>query len=304
MRALITGSRGFVGGYLRPELEKHGYEVIGLDLMPGAGTIQADLLDSARMIELIRELTPDAVFHLAGQADVAKSWKTPQKTFELNVIAAVNLMEAVRQEAPAARMVLVGSSDQYGSLGAAGESVREELETRPQSPYAVSKKAQEEMAKVYAKAYGMHVCMTRSFNHAGAGQRLGFMIPDFASGVVKVEKGLAKSVKVGNLTSKRDFTHVKDIARAYRLIAERGQPGEVYNVGSGTVYSGQEILDKLCAMAACPIPVERDPARMRPSDTPVIRCDHSKLTAHTGWVPETPLEVILRDALEDWRRRL
>lgn len=304
MRALITGSRGFVGGYLRPELEKHGYEVIGLDLMPGAGTIQADLLDSARLIQLVKELAPDAVFHLAGQPDVGLSWKSPKKTMELNVIAAINLMEAVRQEAPAVRMVLVGSSDQYGSLGRAGESVSEALETRPQSPYAVSKKAQEEMARVYAKAYGMHVCMTRSFNHAGAGQRLGFMIPDFASGVVKVEKGLAKSVKVGNLTSKRDFTHVKDIAQAYRLIAERGQSGEVYNVGSGTVYSGQEILDKLIALAHCPIPVEQDPTRMRPSDTPVIRCDHSKLTTHTGWEPEIPLEVILRDALEDWRGRL
>lgn len=304
MRAIITGSQGFVGGYLQRELETNGYEVIGLDLVAGDKTVQADLLDGDNLKALLSELTPDAVFHLAGQPDVGLSWKSPKKTMELNVIAAINLMEAVRQEAPAARMVLVGSSDQYGSLGTAGESVSEALETRPQSPYAVSKKAQEEMARVYAKAYGLHVCMTRSFNHAGAGQRLGFMIPDFAYGVVKVEKGLAKSVKVGNLTSKRDFTHVKDIARAYRLISERGQSGEVYNVGSGIVYSGQEILDKLIALAHCLIPVEQDPTRMRPSDTPVIRCDNSKLTAHTGWVPETPLEVILRDALEDWRRRL
>lgn len=304
MKALITGSQGFVGGYLRRELEENGYEVIGLDIQPGEKTVQADLLDSGVVNKLIAELKPNAVFHLAGQADVGKSWKIPQKTVELNVIAAVNIMEAVRLVVPETRIVIVGSSDQYGNLGAAGESVNEALETHPQSPYAVSKKAQEEMAKVYARAYGLHICMTRSFNHAGEGQRLGFMIPDFASGVVKVEKGLAKSVKVGNLMSKRDFTHVKDVARAYRLIAEKGHPGEVYNVGSGTVHSGQEILNKLISMAKCPIAVEQDPARMRPSDTPIIQCDHTRLTIHTGWEPEIAIDDILREVMEDWRKKI
>ena len=182
--------------------------------------------------------------------------------------------------------------------------VSETLETRPQTPYAVSKKAQEEMAVVYARAYGLHICMTRSFNHGGAGQREGFMIPDFAAGIVRVEKGMAQSLKVGNLTSKRDFTHVKDVVRAYRLIAEKGRPGEIYNVGSGTVHSGQEILDKLCALASCPIPVEQDPAKMRPSDTPVICCDHGKLTAHTGWESKIPLDIILWDVLNEWREKL
>lgn len=304
MRALITGSQGFVGGYLRQELEANGYEVTGLDLVAGEKTVQANLLDGDNLKTLLSELRPNAIFHLAGQPDVGLSWRIPQKTFEINVIAAINLMEAARIAAPDARMVLVGSSDQYGSLGAAGESVSETLETRPQSPYAVSKKAQEEMAKVYARAYGLHICMTRSFNHAGPGQRLGFMIPDFASGVVKVEKGLEKSVKVGNLTSQRDFTHVKDVVRAYRLIAEEGHPGEIYNVGSGTVHSGQEILDKLISLANCPIPVERDPSRMRPSDTPIIRCNHTKLTEHTGWEPEINIDTILQEVLEDWRNRI
>ena len=304
MRVLITGSQGFVGGYLRRELEQNGYEVIGVDICPGERTVQADLLDGPRLTQLIGELKPDAVFHLAGQADVARSWKIPQKTVEINVIAAVNLMEAVCLAAPQARMVLVGSSDQYGNLGEAGKLVSETVETRPQTPYAVSKQAQEEMAQVYARAYGLHICMTRSFNHGGAGQREGFLIPDFASGVVRVEKGMAKCLKVGNLASKRDFTHVRDVVRAYRLILEKGHSGEIYNVGSGKAHSAQEILDKLLAMAACPIPVEQDPAKVRPSDTPVICCDHSKLTAHTGWEPEISLDVTLRDALGDWRGRL
>lgn len=303
MRALITGSQGFVGQYLRRELEENGYEVVGLDVQPGEGAVQADLLNPEQTKAAVERAKPDAVFHLAGQADVAKSWKIPQRTMEINVIAAVNLMEAVRAFDPSVRMVLVGSSDQYGNLGEAGRLVSEDLAAHPQTPYAVSKKAQEEMARVYVRAYGMNICMTRSFNHGGAGQRLGFLIPDFASGIVKVERGEAKSLRVGNLTSRRDFTHVRDVARAYRLIAEKGQPGEVYNVGSGVTWSAQEILDKLCAMAVCPIPVEQDPARMRPSDTPVICCDHTKLTTDTGWVPQIPLEDILSDTLCDWRER-
>ena len=292
MRALITGSQGFVGRYLRQELEESGYEVVGLDIQPGEGAVQADLLNPEQLAAAVRQAEPDAVFHLAGQADVA-----------MGIIAAVNLMEAARAFNPSVRMVLVGSSDQYGNLGEAGRMVSESLATHPQTPYAVSKKAQEEMARVYVRAYGMNICMTRSFNHGGAGQRLGFLIPDFASGIVKVERGEAKSLKVGNLTSRRDFTHVKDVARAYRLIGEKGKPGEVYNVGSGVTWSAQEILDKLCAMAVCPIPVERDPARMRPSDTPVICCDHTKLTTDTGWQPQIPLEDILSDTLREWRER-
>jgi len=303
VRALITGSQGFVGQYLRQELEENGYEVVGLDLQPGEGTIQADLLNPEQLAATVRQAKPDTVFHLAGQADVAKSWKIPQKTVEINVIAAVNLMEAVRAFDPSVRMVLVGSSDQYGNLGEAGKLVSENLETNPQTPYAVSKKAQEEMARVYVRAYGMNICMTRSFNHGGAGQRPGFLIPDFASGIVKVERGEAESLKVGNLTSRRDFTHVRDVVRAYRMIAEKGMPGEVYNVGSGVTWSAQEILDKLCEMAVCPIPVEQDPARMRPSDTPVICCDHAKLTDDTGWEPEIPLEIILTETVEYFRKK-
>ena len=301
MRALITGSQGFVGQYLRRELEANGYEVLGLDLQPGEKTVQADLLDPEQLAQAIRRAEPEAVFHLAGQADVARSWRIPQKTVEINVIGAVNLMEAVRLYSPGVRMVMVGSSDQYGNLGEAGQCVREALDTKPQTPYAVSKKAQEEMAQVYARAYGMHICMTRSFNHGGAGQRLGFLIPDFAAGIVQVERGEAESLRVGNLSARRDFAHVRDVVRAYRLIAEKGTPGEVYNVGSGVTYSAQEILDRLAEMASCPVPVEQDPAKMRPSDTPVICCDHSKLTRDTGWMPEMPLEIILRETLEWFR---
>lgn len=303
MRALITGASGFVGSYLRRELEANGYEVLGLDLTAGERVIQADLLKPEELAAAVEQVRPEVVFHLAGQADVARSWRQPQRTIELNVLGAINLMEAVRAFNPEVRMVVVGSSDQYGSLGGAGVSIREDMDAHPQTPYAVSKKAQEEMAKIYVRAYGMNICMTRSFNHCGAGQRRGFLIPDFAAGVVLVETGAADALRVGNLTSRRDFTHVRDVVHAYRLLAERGKAGEVYNVGSGVTWSAQEILDKLCALAGCPIPVEQDPAKMRPSDTPVICCDHGKLTRDTGWEPQIPIDVALREVLEEWRKR-
>ena len=301
MRALITGSEGFVGKYLRAEMEASGYEVIGLDLAGGDGTRRADLLDPSAADLLLAELKPDVMIHLAGQADVGKSWEIPAKTFEINVIAAIRLMDAMRRHCPGSTLVLVGSSDEYGSLREAGASVSEETPVNPMTPYAISKIAQEQMGRAYARAYGLRICMTRSFNHGGAGQRTGFMIPDFASGIVRVERGEAEAVCVGNLASKRDFTHVKDVVRAYRMIAEKGKSGEVYNVGSGKAYSAGEILDRLIAMAKCPVPVRQDPARMRPSDTPVILCDRTKLTRDTGWVPELGLDRILEDTLDYYR---
>lgn len=301
MKALITGSEGFVGKYLRAELEAHGYDVTGLDLAPGEKTVAVNLLEAEKVDALLKEMQPEVIFHLAGQANVGLSWKKPAMTMEINLVAAVNLMEAARKYCPGCAIVLVGSSDEYGNLKEKGQLVSEETPLQPVTPYAISKIAQEQTGQAYAKAYGMKICMTRSFNHGGAGQKPGFMIPDFAQGIVKVERGEADAVCVGNLSSKRDFTHVKDIVRAYRLIAEKGKAGEIYNVGSGKTYSAQEVLDRLIAMAKVPVAVKQDPARMRPSDTPVICCDHSKLTRDTGWEPEIPLDEILKDTLEWYR---
>lgn len=302
MRALITGSQGFVGGYLRRELEENGYEVTGLDLRTGEKALRADLLNLEQTAEMVCQAAPDVVFHLAGQADVGLSWRNPGRTFELNVIAAVNLLEAVREYEPRTKMVLVGSSDEYGSLGEAGQSVSEELELKPQTPYAVSKKAQEELARVYARAYGMNICMTRSFNHVGIGQPKGFVIPDLISGIVSVERKRSKVLLTGNLAASRDFTDVRDVVRAYRLIAEQGERGEVYNVGSGKTWNLQVLLDKLISMARCEIPVQKDPERMRPIDTPYVRCDPSKLRAATGWEPEIDIEQTLKEMMEYARK--
>lgn len=303
-RALVTGSLGFVGRYLREEMEEHGYDVIGLDVRKAEQTICGNLLDAEQTLETVRAVRPDIVIHLAGQPDVGLSWKEPQRTIQVNVLAALNLMEALRQTVPGTRLVLVGSSDEYGQLGQAGQDVREELALNPQTPYAVSKQAQEELAGIYVRVYGMNICMTRSFNHGGRGQREGFVIPDFASGVVRVEKGLQSCLRVGNLEARRDFTHVRDVVRAYRLIAQRGRTGEIYNVGSGQTHSAAEILKKMRSLAMCEIPVETDSARMRPSDTPVLRCNHEKLTRDTGWEPRYGIDEIVHEVLEEWREKL
>ena len=303
MRALITGSEGFVGKYLREELNQNGYTVTGVDIRPGEGTVTANLLNTDEVRNVLAEVRPEVIIHLAGQANVGKSWKSPQLTIDLNINAAVNLMEAAREFCPQASIVLVGSSDEYGDLRELGASVNEELPLRPMNPYAISKVAQENMGKAYAKAYGMRVCMTRSFNHGGAGQMPGFMIPDFASGIVRVERGEAVCVRVGNLSSKRDFTHVKDVVRAYRLIAEKGRAGEVYNVGSGTTYSAQEILDRLLSFSNVQVHVEQDPERMRPSDTPVICCDHTKITLDTGWKPIYSISEMLQETMDFYRSK-
>lgn len=304
MRALITGSQGFVGRYMREELEENGYETVGMDLQPGENTIQADLLNAGRLSKVVYEIRPDIVIHLAGQANAACSWKFPQRTMEMNVIGSINLMESVRALDPSIRMVMIGSSHQYGALGEKGKLVREDFELKPQTPYAISKTAQEEMARIYVDAYRMNICMTRSFNHCGAGQKEGFLIPDFAAGIVRVEKGFQPALRVGNLAARRDFTHVRDVVRAYRLIAEKGMAGEAYNVGSGKTHSAQEILDNLRAMAKCHVPVEQAPDKMRPSDTAVICCDYSKITKQTGWEPEISMEMILQEILEEWRVRI
>ena len=302
MRALITGSEGFAGKYLRAELENSGYTVKGADLAGGPETVGIDLTDSAAVEQMIGDVQPDVIFHLAAMADVGRSWREPQKTMQVNIISALNLMDAVRKTRPeGTRMLMVGSSDQYGNLGSRGDGVKESSGMRPGSPYAVSKRAQEDLAELYSESYGLWICMTRSFNHGGAGQRPGFMIADFARGIARIERGEQNCLMVGNLDSKRDFTHVRDVVRAYRLITEKGRPGEIYNVGSGRAWSGREILDRLISMAKVKPEVKQDPARMRPSDTPVIRCDPGKLEKDTGWRPLLLIDDILRDTLDYYR---
>ena len=300
MKALITGSRGFVGRYLLDELITNGYTTFGIDIISDEHATIVNLLDRTAVKNYIKTVQPDVVFHLAAQAAIPYSWKEPQETFEFNIIGAINLLEAVRDEKPTCKVLIVGSADQYGATGSI-EFISEDVPLTPRNPYAVSKKAQEEFTLVYSKANDLGVYLTRSFNHCGPGQKLGFLIPDICHGIVQVERGVSPYLKIGNMEAVRDFTDVRDIVKAYRLIYEKGISGEIYNVGSGHGRKAQEILDRLLYMAVEVIPVTPDKERMRVSDTPVVICDNSKLQKHTGWVPIIPLEQTLKETLEYFR---
>lgn len=301
MKVLITGSAGFYGKHLCAEFENNGYEVIRCDLKAEDDIISMDIMDSDKVLSIISQHRPDVLVNMAGQANVGLSWKKPQLTVQLNTIGLINILEAVKVVNPSMRVIAIGSSDEYGNLKERGVNVTEDMPVSPMTPYAISKQAQEQFALLYNKNYGMNVCMVRQFNLGGAGQAKGFMISDFASGIVEIEKGQREFLSVGNLESARDFTHVKDACRAIRFIAEKGYTGEIYNICSGNTYTVQEVLDKLINMSNVEVEVRQDPARMRPSDTPVICGNHNKLTEHTGWKPEIGLDEIIKDALEFWR---
>ncbi len=304
MKALITGSSGFIGSHLAAELKTNGYEVVKCDLKSTDDTISMDIMDQEMIQRVLEVHKPDVVINMAGQANVGISWKKPQLTVQLNTVGLINILEAVRAVNPKIRVIAVGSSDEYGSLEERGANVTEDIPVKPITPYAISKQAQELFAQLYVRSYGMDVCMIRLFNLGGPGQAKGYMISDFASGIAEIEAGKKEYLFVGNLESARDFTHVKDACRAVRLIAESGHAGEVYNISSGTTHKAQEVLDKLVSMANKPIEVRQDPARMRPSDTPVVCGNHDKLTAHTGWQPELGLDQILADTLKYWRTKI
>lgn len=303
MKALITGSEGFIGQHLVSELKNNGYEVIRCDLKEGNGVVAMNILDADQTKSVISKYAPNVVINMAGQANVGLSWAKPQLTFELNTVGLVNILEAVREVDKSIRVIAFGSSDEYGRLGELGVNVTEEVPVRPITPYAISKQAQEMFAQLYVSTYGMNICMIRQFNLGGAGQAKGFMIADFASGIAEIEAGRLDYLSVGNLSSARDFTHVKDACRAIRLVAEKGESGEIYNICSGVTHTAQEVLDRLISKSTSEIVVRHDPKRMRPSDTPVICGNHEKLTRHTGWKPELGLDAIIDDALDYWRNK-
>lgn len=262
-----------------------------------------DLCDYTAVLSAVKAVKPDAVFHLAAQSLASASWERPQETLAVNVMGTANLLEAVRAVAPSARMLLVGSADQYGVASADLQAITEDTPLQPKTPYGVSKCAQESLGIVYARTYGLAICMTRTFSFGGAGQKKGFVLSDFASGIAAVEAGLSPELCVGNLNSERDFTHIRDVVRAYRLICENGMPGEVYNVGSGKLHSIEEVLDRFLELSEKEIPVKRLDGKKRPTDVHGVPCCHDKLTAETGWQPEIPFETIIKDELEDWRAR-
>jgi GDP-4-dehydro-6-deoxy-D-mannose reductase len=292
LRAFVTGGAGFAGRHL-------------LDLLPGAVAPSRDeleLLDPGAVRAAIRDATPDAVWHLAALASVGRSWDEPAETISENVSMTVNLLEAVRLEAPDATVVLISSGEIYGPPQRL--PVDDEAPLRPQNPYAVSKAACDLLGGQYADAHGMRVVRLRPFNHSGPGQSDDYVIGTLTRQVAEAEATDAEEavVRTGNPNSARDFSDVRDVARAYALAAGL-EPG-AYNVASGRAVTVRELIELVRAAARIPVRHEIDPARVRAHDVPEVRGSAQRLQAATGWVPEIPLERTVADTLDAWRARL
>jgi len=299
MRALITGAGGFVGFHLTRHLTDAGDEVIGTDLSSGG----PDLLDAEGLTRLVAEVRPDAIYHLAGDADVGGSWDHPRSTFRANAEGTLNLLAAAR-DGGVHRVLHIGSADVYGKVRPDELPLTESAALRPVSPYAASKIAAEYVALQAHGGYGQEVVIVRAFNHIGPGQSERFVAPAVAMRIARAEREGGTAVSAGNLTPRRDLTDVRDVVRAYRMLVTSGEPGVVYNVFSGRALSVEEICRALIAASTSNLTLEADPELQRPVDLPVLMGDASRIHAATGWEPSIPITQSLSDLLEDCRSRL
>jgi len=298
VRALVTGAAGFVGRHLVAELRAAGQEVTETDRTDGL-----DILDPDGLAELFAASRPEVVYHLAGQADVGGSWSSPVETFRTNAEGTMNVLLAAVEHG-VERVLAVASADVYGQVPADELPIGEDRPLRPHSPYGASKASADLLALQAHLGHGLGVIRARPFNHLGPGQSERFVASALASRIAHNELAGGDRVPVGDLTPRRDFTDVRDVVRAYRLLAERGEPGEAYNVCSGRDVAIQEVADQLVAMAERPMTLVPDPQLFRPVDTPVLRGDPRRLQDATGWAPAISLDQTLADVLDDWRKRV
>ncbi len=307
MRVLITGASGFAGGYLVRECAAAGDEVVGLsragEEAAGSG-VAVDLRDGQAVRSAMRSVAPNVVYHLAALSSVGRSWEEPARTMDENVGSATNLLEALRLEAPQARVVWISSCEVYGDPDAL--PVAEDARLKPANPYAVSKCTGDLLAGVYTEAHGMDIIRVRPFSHAGPGQLPIFLLSSIAQQAAQARVDGADHVEIvtGNPRTRRDFTDVRDVVRAYRLLADRAQPG-VYNVSSARSVSAAEQVE-LAAKLIAPIEVEQavDPARVRAHEVMDLSGANDRVRAATGWQPEISLEQTMRDTLEWWEAEL
>ncbi|MBI4493841.1 MAG: GDP-mannose 4,6-dehydratase, partial [Chloroflexi bacterium] len=261
-----------------------------------------DAFSTQRLIECVR---PDRIFHLAAQSFVPTSWTAPAQTLSINVLGQVNLFEAIRQANLDPLVHVAGSSEEYGLVYPHEAPIKETNPLRPLSPYAVSKVTQEMLAHQYFRSYGLRTIVTRGFNHEGPRRGPVFVTSNFARQVAEIEAGLrAPVIEVGDLSSRRDWSDVRDMVKAYWLTLERGTPGEVYNIGTGVARTVKEMLEVLLEHSAVQVRVEPVAEKMRPSDVKLLQADASKFRAATGWEPHIPFEQTMADLLDYWRERV
>jgi GDP-4-dehydro-6-deoxy-D-mannose reductase len=293
VRALITGGKGFVGQWLAAHLKDGGDEVAVID-------IETDVADGSAVRRVMADVVPDAVYHLAAMTHVGESWDDPSRVLRVNVLGTAELLAAARTLTRAPRVLVVSSAEVYGVVRPEQLPLGEDTPTAPASPYAASKLAAEAVALQAWRGFGQPVVVVRPFNHIGPGQSPNFFVPALAKRIVEAKRSGAGSLSVGTLTTRRDFTDVRDVVGAYRLLVERGEPGTVYNVCSGRDVAMADVAAELLALAGTDLTFETDPALVRPVDVPVLRGDAGLLRRSTGWEPTIPLATTLADVLSSW----
>jgi GDP-4-dehydro-6-deoxy-D-mannose reductase len=295
VRSLITGGRGFVGHWLADHLRDLGDEVVAIDR-------EVEITDPAALLAAMSEAAPDAVYHLAALTHVGQSWDEPLQVLQVNIVGTAAVLAAARQCGTDPRVLVTSSAEVYGAVTDPGRLPLDEgSPTAPLTPYAASKLAAEAVVAQAHLGHGQHVITVRPFNHIGPGQTPNFAVPALAKRIVEADRRGAATIPVGNLSARRDFTDVRDVVRAYRLLVETGRPGGLYNVCSGRDVSIREIADGLLQLAGTTLEFETDPSLVRPVEVPVLRGDPGRLAEATGWKPEIPLEQTLADVLEYWR---
>lgn len=304
-RVLIFGAGGFVGSYLCKEFLNNGYKVSGTDKGAGAALpsevdfYKTDLMQADEIEKLIGQIQPDIIVNLAAISSVGASWNMPQTTMAINVIGALNIMEAARKSEQKPRILFVGSSEEYVI---SENPLDENTQLNANNPYGISKVTQEQFAKLYREQYGLKIYCVRPFNHTGIGQRDSFVLPSFCKQVAEVDKsGKDGKIQVGNLKVKRDFSHVKDVVRAYRMIVESDNCNQIYNVGSGKAYSLEDMLTYIIGLSDQNIEIEVDQNRIRPTDQPVICCERSLIGKELGWEPQYDVYDALRELFDYYK---
>lgn len=310
-KVLVTGATGFVGTHLLHYLlSQNDFSIVGThrsdhtNAPEGIQLQKINLLEQEEVDNLIASHKPEYVYHLAGLASAAESFKSPASAITNNIIAELNILEALKKnELTDTKVLIISTAEVYGFIEPADLPVDEQTSLRPVNPYAVSKIAQDYLGLQYHLSYNMNIVRVRPFNHIGPGQKDNFVLSSFAKQIAEIEKQKKDPVlHVGNIEAKRDFTDVRDMIKAYQLALEKGQSGEVYNIGSGTSRSISDILDILLSLSEVKIEVTPDPKRFRPMDVPEFVCDYKKFHELTGWQPEIPIERTLQDTLDYWRK--
>ena len=314
MKCLITGINGFAGSYLAEYILQIGEDISGTiypensvqnikNILNKINALPCDITIPGQIENIINTVRPDCIFHLAGQSFVPLSWSKPIETFKANVFGTIYLLKAVKRFSEHARILIVGSGDEYGMV-TGHTPVKETAPLNPQNPYALTKACADILGKQFGDLYNLKTIMVRPFPHIGPRQSANFVVSDFSKQIAMIEKGIQEpKIKTGNLDTKLDFTDVRDMVKAYWLAIEKCTPGNVYNISSGNLYSIKEILSYLLSQTSVEIKVESDPAKFRIHDTALKTADSQKFRTQTGWKPNIPIEETLKETLNWWRQK-